>query len=83
MAGGRDELGFAEGSERGQRTLHAADDGSGGTMGGAASMGISSSSKQFASPVAGLEIDEAGVGGVGVLGHAAAAQPVEHVLGHA
>ena len=37
--------------------------------------------KKIGRPVAGLEIDEAGVSGVGVFGNAAAAEPVKNVLG--
>jgi hypothetical protein len=52
------------------------DDGRGGVD------GDGEEAEELAVPVAGFEVDEAGVGGVGVLGHAAAAEPVEDVLGH-
>ena len=50
-------------------------------MGGSSFPGQIEQLQQLFRPVAGLDIDEAGVGGVGVLGHPAATQVIEHVLG--
>ena len=74
-------LGIAKGVERGQRTLQAAEDGPGMNDGRSGVEGEIEQAEEFLIPVACLEAYESGVSGVGVLGDAAATQPVKDVLG--
>ncbi len=83
MARGRDELCFAEGVEAGERSLKLAQDGACGDDGRSGVEGDVEQLKELAGPVAGGDVNEAGVGGVGVLGYTAAAEPVENILRHA
>jgi len=72
VTGGGDELGVAERVELGERALELADDGAGGDDGRGSFDGNAEELKDVGGPVAGFEVDEASVSGVGVLGHAAA-----------
>ena len=83
MAGRRDELRVAKGVELGQRALQACRECAGTDDGRRGVDGEPQQLKQFAIPVAGLQIDQAGVSGVGVLGDAASAEPMEDILRHA
>ena len=81
MAGGSNELGFAKASSAASGPCTRPRMSPAWTMGGAASRERSNWRKSSAIPVACFETHKSGVGGVGVLGDAAAAQPVKNVLG--
>ena len=80
MAGGRDQRGVAEGGKLGQRAAELAERGAGrdelGRAGGVEAEGA----EDLLAPLLGVEVDQLGVGGVGVLGDARAAPVGEQIL---
>ncbi len=81
MAGGGDEFSVAESWERGQGTLKQTESRAGRNDGRRRFDGQTERREDIGRPVPCSEIDEAGVGGIGVLGNAWRSKMMQHVLG--
>ena len=80
MAGGGDEASVLEGRQRGEFAGELAEVGAGFDEGGGAFEIEGCGLEDFMGPGARVDVDELGVGGVGLLGDGAAAEAEEDVL---